>query len=112
MSFSLFPVAMADTASTTSHTATAGGELLLLGLLIAAFYFFIIRPQTKRQKQQQELINGLKTGDEVITAGGILGKITKLTDDFVTLAVAEQVEITLQRSAVASALPKGTIKTV
>jgi preprotein translocase subunit YajC len=113
MNFSLLPVAYASTAT---GAATHGGEglssiLLLVGFVLI-FYFLLWRPQSKRMKEQKQLISSLAKGDEVITAGGILGKITKVTDDFLMLAVAEGIEITVQKSSVTTSLPKGTLKSV
>ena len=73
-------------------------------------YFLIIRPQSKRAKEHRELMASLKTGDEVVTSGGVLGKINKISDNFIVLEIAKDVEITMQRSSVAASLPKGTIK--
>jgi len=81
--------------------------LLGFGLI---FYFFMWRPQAKRQKEHKNLIGGLAKGDEVITAGGIIGKVVRLTDDYVALEVADGVEMKFQKSHVAAELPKGTIK--
>ena len=70
------------------------------------------RPQAKRAKEQRNLIANLAKGDEVVISGGIVGKITKLADDFITLAITDTVEIKVQRSAVLSILPKGTMKAI
>ena len=73
-------------------------------------YFFILRPQTKRAKEQRELINNLAKGDEVVTSGGLSGKITKISDDFISLAISDNVEVQMQKNAVTAVLPKGTLK--
>jgi preprotein translocase subunit YajC len=73
-------------------------------------YFIMIRPQMKKQKEHKAMIDGLAKGDEVATAGGLLGKVSKLGDAFVTLEVANGVEVQLQRSAVVQVLPKGSFK--
>ena len=89
----------------------AGMEnLIFIGLLFVVFYFLIIRPQSKKQKQLQKMIASLNKGDEVVTNGGTLGKITKVGDSFLTLEVADGVEIKVQRNAVAQLMPKGTYK--
>ncbi len=75
-------------------------------------YFLIIRPQSKRAKEHRELMASLKTGDEVVTSGGLLGKINKISDNFVVLEIAKDVEITMQKASIAASLPKGTIKSV
>jgi len=79
-------------------------------ILILFMYFLIIRPQSKRAKEHRELMASLKTGDEVVTSGGVLGKINKISDNFIVLEVAKDIEITMQKSSVAASLPKGTIK--
>lgn len=79
-------------------------------ILFLLMYFIIIRPQSKRTKQHKELLANLKTGDEVITNGGMLGKIVKISDNFMTIEIAEGVKITVQKAAVTTSVPKGTIK--
>ena len=76
------------------------------------FYFFMWRPQAKRQKEHKNLVNGLAKGDEVITAGGIIGKVARLTDDYVVLEVSEGTELKFQKVHVAAELPKVTIKSI
>ena len=78
--------------------------------IFAIFYFLLIRPQMKRAKEHRNLVAALSKGDEVITNGGLLGKITDVSDTFVTLELADNVQIKLQRQAVANVMPKGTIK--
>ncbi len=85
------------------------GTFLPLILIIAIFWFLLIRPQMKRNKQHRELVSGLAVGDEVVTAGGLLGKITEVGDSFVTLQLADKVLVKLQRHSVAQVVPKGTI---
>lgn len=72
----------------------------------------IIRPQMKQAKEQRNMIAALQKGDEVVTSGGIVGKVTKVTDAFITLEIATNTEITVQKHAIQSALPKGTIKSI
>ncbi len=86
--------------------------LLLPALLILVFYFLLIRPQSKRAKEQRSMLDKITIGDEVVTAGGLLGKIVKLRDNYVVLQLAKGVEITLQKSSVASLLPKGTVENI
>lgn len=86
------------------------GQLPFLLLMFAVLYFVMIRPQMKRQKEHRAMIDALAKGDEVATAGGMLGKVTKLGDNYVGVEIANGVEIQLQRSAVIQVLPKGTIK--
>jgi len=95
--------------------ATTGGDLmsfLPLVVIFVLFFFMIIRPQMKAAKAQREMITALQKGDEVVTSGGIVGKVTKVTESFVSLEIAANIEITVQKQAVQSALPKGTIKSI
>ena len=88
------------------------GQLVMLGGFILIFWLLIWRPQSKRAKEHKNLIGGLSKGDEVVTTGGILGKVTLVTDEFVTLQVADNMELNFQKSSVAATLPKGTIKAI
>jgi preprotein translocase subunit YajC len=94
--------------------AQGGGMsiLFMFGIFIVFMYFAVWRPQSKRAKEQQNLFNSLAKGDEVITAGGMAGRITKLSDQYISLSVANNVDIVMQKSAVVSVLPKGTLKTI
>ena len=85
-------------------------QLLPIVALFALMYFLLIRPQTKRAKQHRELVAALSKGDEIVTNGGVLGRISALGDQFVTVEIASGVEVKVQRSAIGSVLPKGTIK--
>lgn len=85
-------------------------SFLPLIVIFIVFYFLLIRPQTKRAKEHRHLVEKLATGDEVVTNGGVLGKITHVGDSFVTVELAENVKIKLQKQAVASVVPKGTMK--
>lgn len=87
----------------------AFGFLLPMLIIFGAFYFLLIRPQQKRQKAHTALISALKTGDEVLTAGGILGSVTAVSDHYATLKIADDVEIKVQKSTVSAVVPKGTI---
>ena len=86
------------------------GTLLLPVLLLVVFYFLLIRPQNKRAKEQREMLSKVAAGDEVATAGGILGKVVEVGDQFITLEVATGVNVKLQKFQVAQVLPKGTVK--
>ena len=81
-------------------------------LMFVLLYFLMIRPQMKRAKEQKAMIEALQKGDEVVTAGGVVGKITKLGERYVTVEVAPNTELVVQRSAVQVPLPKGTLKTL
>ena len=85
-------------------------SMLPLVLMFVVLYFVMIRPQMKKQKEHRAMIDALAKGDEVATGGGLLGKVTKLGDSYVSLEVANGVEIQIQRSAVVQVLPKGSIK--
>ncbi len=85
-------------------------SFVMLIVLFAVFYFLLIRPQQKRQKEHKRMVEALAKGDEVVTNGGLLGRITKVGDNFITLEVAEGTQLRVQRSAVASLMPKGTLK--
>jgi preprotein translocase subunit YajC len=104
---------------TAAHAADAGGggdagliNLLFLAGFVLIFYFLLWRPQSKRRKEHQALMAGLQKGDEVVTAGGIVGHINKIEDGFVKVQVAQNVELRIQKSAVGATLPKGTIKSL
>ena len=86
--------------------------LVMLGVLFAAFYFILIRPQAKRAKEHKAMIAAIAKGDEVVTMGGVLGRVTGLSDAYVTVEVATGVELKVQRHAIQSVLPKGTMKSV
>ena len=85
-------------------------SMLPLVLMFVVLYFVMIRPQMKKQKEHKAMIDALSKGDEIATSGGMLGKVTKLGDSYVSLEIASNVEIQIQRSAVVQVLPKGSIK--
>ncbi|MEA3291877.1 MAG: preprotein translocase subunit YajC [Pseudomonadota bacterium] len=99
-----------------AQAAPAGGatsslvSLLPMVLIFVIFYLLLIRPQQKRAKQHRELVAALQKGDEVVTNGGLLGKVTKVDENFVTLELAEGVRVQVQRSSVSQVMPKGTLK--
>ncbi|MCW9048167.1 MAG: preprotein translocase subunit YajC [Gammaproteobacteria bacterium] len=101
--------ALAEGGAAASQGDPITALLFPIGLLVL-FYFFLIRPQSKRAKEQKAMVSALSKGDEVLTQGGILGKITKVNDSFVILEISENVNITVQKAAVGSLMPKGTIK--
>jgi len=84
--------------------------LVPLVLIFIIFYFLLLRPQIKRAKEHKKMVGALAKGDEVVTNGGLLGKITKIDDDFLTVEIASGVEVKVQAGAVGSMMPKGTIK--
>lgn len=99
-------------AQTAAATGPLDGIMQFLPIIVmfGVLYFLMIRPQMKKAKEHKSLIEALGKGDEVITQGGIAGRITKVADDFLTIEVADKVEILVQRPSVTMVLPKGTLK--
>jgi preprotein translocase subunit YajC len=96
---------------------SVGGDTGFIGflpiiLMFVLLYFLMIRPQMKRAKDQKHMVEALQKGDEVITAGGVLGRITRISDAYVSLEVAPNTEISIQKTAVQMLLPKGTLKSI
>ena len=108
--------AQADTITAATTAAPQQGSILsalpMLIIFLAVFYFLLIRPQSKRAKEQRQLLNDLAVGDEVLTTGGIIGRIIKLNDNYVVLSISKDYEITFQKGSVASILPKGTMNSI
>ena len=101
----------------TAPAAASGGDMqstlmsmLPLLLMFVVLYFVMIRPQMKKQKEHRSMIDALAKGDEIITAGGFVGRVSKLGDGFLTIEIAGGVEVQMQRSAVIQVLPKGSMK--
>ncbi len=88
------------------------GDFLFLIVIFAVFWFLLIRPQQKRAKEHKAMVEALSKGDEAVTNGGLLGKITKVGDSFVTLEIADGLTVQVQRASVASLMPKGTMKSI
>ena len=105
-----FLIAPALAQAATGTTAGTLGTILPLVLIFVVFYFLLIRPQTKRAKEHREMVGKLVAGDEVVTNGGILGRISEVGEHFVTLEVASQVAIRVQKFQIAQLMPKGTFK--
>lgn len=103
-------LAAAEQTASQSHAAPGGSFIFMMVMFLVIFYFMLWRPQNKRVKEHNALLNSLAKGDEVVTNGGMLGKITKVNDDFIQLDIAENVSVTVQKSSVTTTLPKGTIK--
>jgi preprotein translocase subunit YajC len=100
-----------------AHAQAAGAAVgpsiigfLPLVLIIVVFYLFLVRPQNKRAKEQREMLGKIAAGDEVATAGGVLGKVVEVGDQYLTLEIANGVNIKLQKFQVSQLLPKGTVK--
>ena len=87
-------------------------NFILFGGMILLFWLLLIRPQSKRAKEHRELVASISKGDEVMTSGGLLGKVTRVSDEYMAVQIAEGVEIKLQKSSVAAALPKGTLEQI
>jgi preprotein translocase subunit YajC len=111
MSF-LISDALADGAAAAGGASATDTMLGLLPLVLFAvvFYFLLIRPQAKRQKEHKRMIDALSKGDEVVTAGGIAGRIADMGENFVQLEVADGVQVKIRRAAVEAVLPKGSLK--
>ena len=110
---SLLSFFISDAAAQTTEAAPAASmisTLLLPVMLIAVFYFVLIRPQQKKQKEHRAMVNALGVGSEVVTGGGVLGKVTALGEQFLTVEIADGVEIKVQRQSITAVLPKDTIK--
>ncbi|MEM7708824.1 MAG: preprotein translocase subunit YajC [Pseudomonadota bacterium] len=100
--------AMAQTGAAPAGAGMA--NIIMLVVFIAIFYFLLIRPQMKRQKEHKGMVEGLSKGDEVVTGGGVLGKIVEVGDAFITVEIAANTFIKVQKHAVGAVMPKGTIK--
>jgi preprotein translocase subunit YajC len=102
-----------DNAWAQAAPAQQGGSLgfiLMMGLFFVIFYFMLIRPQSKRAKEHRAMLAALAAGDEVVTSGGILGRVVEVGDSFVTVEVANGVQLKVQKGQVAALMPKGTVK--
>lgn len=110
---SLLNLFISDAAAQTGAPAAGGSitsALLLPVLLIVVFYFLLIRPQQKKQKEHRQMVEALGVGTEIVTGGGVLGKVTDLGEQFVTVEIADGVKVKIQRHSIASVLPKDTLK--
>tara|TARA_Y100001970_G_scaffold272513_1_gene369322 strand:- start:4645 stop:4938 length:294 start_codon:yes stop_codon:yes gene_type:complete len=84
---------------------------LLFGFMVL-IYFLMIRPENKRRKTHQDMIASLENGEEIVTAGGILGKVTKITDQYIELSISDNTRIKIQKTSISAVLPKGTLKSI
>ena len=106
------PSAMAAQAAPAPTGQEGIFNIMIIVAFALVFYFIVWRPQSKRQKEHRDLVSGLAKGDEVVTNGGLIGKITRVEDQYIVVEIADNVEVRLQKGAVAAALPKGTIKQI
>lgn len=106
-----FLISNAWAQASPAPTGAGGYQMLIwMGLFFVIFYFMLIRPQSKRAKEHRTMLQALSAGDEVVTGGGIIGKIIDVGDNFVTVEVAEGVRLKVQKAQVAGLMPKGTLK--
>jgi preprotein translocase subunit YajC len=116
-----FPVFISSAFAQTAPPAAAAsggmdlglgslGSMLPLVLMFVVLYFVMIRPQMKKQKEHRAMIDAIAKGDEIVTAGGLIGKVSKLGESYVSVELAQGVEVQMQRSAISQVLPKGTVK--
>lgn len=102
--------AIAEAAPAAAAQADPLASLILPIGLIVLFYFFLIRPQSKRQKEHREMVASVQKGEEIVTTGGLLGKITNVGENFITLEISKDVYIHIQKNSIQAIMPKGTIK--
>jgi preprotein translocase subunit YajC len=105
----LIPIALAESGSSIEANIMSFAPMIIIFVL---FYFLMIRPQQKRAKEHRVMLQALQNGDELITTGGIVGRVVKTSDNYLTLEIADNVEIVVQRAAVGARLEKGTMKTL
>ena len=103
---------ISDAYAQAAAPAAGGGmsQILILVVFVVVFYFLLIRPQQKRAKEQQNMLAKLATGDEVVTTGGLLGRITEVGEPYLTVEIAEGVRVRVLKSQIAQVVPKGTMK--
>lgn len=105
-------ISTVQAAEAGSGQSDGTSTIIMMVLFAVVFYFLLIRPQSKRAKEHKTMIESIQKGDEVVTNGGIIGKVSKITEGFIILNVAQGVEIKFQKHAVTASLPKGTIKEI
>lgn len=109
----IIPTAYADSVGAAPAPQQGGFSFILMFAIFFGFlYFAVWRPQNKRAREQAAMMSALAKGDEVVLAGGLLGRIVKLNDTYLTIGIANNVEVVMQKTAVVSVLPKGTLKTL
>ncbi len=107
----LVPMAHADAAPAAGHGGGVG-SLIMFGAIFVMMYFLMIRPQSKRAKEHRNMLSSLTKDDEVVTQGGLLGKIVRDTDTFTIITIADGIEIPVQKQSIVQVLPKGTLKNI
>jgi preprotein translocase subunit YajC len=107
---------MSDLFISSAYAQDAGGAsdpilgFLPLIVIFVLFYFLLIRPQNKKQKEHRQMVEAVSTGDEIVTGGGVLGKVTEVGEQFVTVEIANNVSVKIQKHTIATVLPKGSVK--
>ena len=107
---SLIPEALAAGSAGGQSGGSSWSFLIIIVVIGVLFYFMLIRPQQKRQKQHREMVSQLSAGDEVVTSGGVLGRVTRVNEQYIGVEIAKGVEVRVQKSSVGAVLPKGTVK--
>lgn len=116
MNFLISSAFAAEEAAQTAASASGGvgaansSFFFMLLIFVVVFYFLLIRPQAKRAKEHRQLISNLAKGDEVVTNGGVLGKVNEIENDLIHVSIAKGVVVTVQKAAISATLPKGTLK--
>ncbi|MBB1485575.1 preprotein translocase subunit YajC [Oceanospirillum sediminis] len=111
MSFFISPAFAEGTAAAAGQPGAMSQIFLLVGFVVI-FYFMLWRPQSKRAKEHRELVSGISKGDEIVIGGGLVGRVSKVGDEFVVMEIAEGTEVNVQKNSVVAVLPKGTIKSI
>lgn len=104
--------AYADPVAQAAAPQGGGSLMIMLVFFLLFIYFAIWRPQSKRAKEQRDMLSAVAKGDEIVTAGGLLGRITKIADPYIVVSINDNVEITLQKTSIVNVLPKGTLKSI
>lgn len=112
MSFLISPAYADGGAGPAGPQGSLLGTVLPLVVMFTLFYFLLIRPQQRRAREQQDMVNALQKGDEVVFAGGLLGRISRLDENYAVIELKDGLDIKIQRSAVTATLPKGTLKSI
>ncbi|MBI2379192.1 MAG: preprotein translocase subunit YajC [Gammaproteobacteria bacterium] len=108
----LIPAAQAAEGAAPAQQPSMLPTIAMLAVFGFIFYFMLYRPQAKRAKDHKNMLDALQKGDEVVTSGGILGKVVKLTDDYIEISLTESVDIKVQKQSIVAVLPKGTLKSI